>query len=241
MKLKEYTYKVVVKMVDPNFESPIIELIGVLSEEANRLGDRVYRRKALAIHMKWLSLSFLRAEITALDKAHAGSQFLKTQDKSLIISKIETYLSTSRAILDILTYCLCKSFDSSGPAKTFNNLRKRSNLPGWLANFVSTSMLYCKDESMSKNGWLLNLVTDKKVHGTSLRDFVTHGGTIDLEGIQQFDGEYRFGFKPRAGDQFNYHIEDMVDKVHKGICELFRLITINVGQLAIEQGVESKR
>lgn len=217
-------------MVEPCADSPIMEVVDVLQNEARCLADAAYESKALAINTKWYSFSFLRAEIGALDKQYASSTALRLLDKSLIISKIETYLTTARAILDIVAYCLSKSLRLSGYAQSFNKLRKSTDLPPWLADFVRASMKYEKTKSMSNNGWLLNLVTDDAVHGKSLRDFVMHGGTIDLQGVQQLDGEYRFAFKPRKNDPKLYRVEDMVENVHRGICGLFEIITKHLGQ-----------
>lgn len=216
-------------MVEPSAESPILELVDLLQKEGIRLTDAVYQGKALAINTKWQSLSFLRAEICALDKQYASVTAMRLLDKSLIISKIEMYLTTARAILDILAYCLTKSLQLGGYAQSFNDLRKRSDLPAWVADFVNTSMKYDADESMANNGWLLNLVTDDTVHRTSLRDFVMHGGTIDLLGVQNFTGDYRFAFKPRKNDKKFYHVEDMVENIHSGLCGLFKNIVTHLG------------
>ena len=228
MKNKQFNYTIDVTMTEPGIESPILELVDLLQNEAKRLNDRRYAIKALAINTKWHSLSFLRAEIKALDKKYAGLTALRLLDKSLIISKIETYLTTARAILDILAYCLKHSLHLEGYDQSFNNLLKRTgDLPDWLADFVQNSMQYDDSASMSKNGWLLNLVTDK-IHGKSLRDFVMHIGTIDLQSVQQFDQGYLFAFKPREKDKYLYHIEDMVDNVHRGMCELYEIIIQNL-------------
>ena len=238
MKITRYKYTLAVTMVDPCAESPIMEVVDLLQDEARRLADSPYEAKVQAINIKWLSMSFLRAEIHALDKQYASSTVIRLLDKSLIISKIETYLTTARAILDIVAYCLIRSLKLSGYAQSFNDLRKRNDLPVWLANFVRDSLKYNKAESMSKNGWLLNLLTDEAVHGKSLRDFAIHGGTIDLQSVQQFDGVYRFAFMPRKKDHKLYHVEDMVENVHCGICRLLGLIIANLrpGSLEVEQG-----
>lgn len=225
-----YKYTLEVNMAEPCAESPIMEMVVNLQNEARRLDDDTYNAKALAINTKWQSLSFLRAEIHALDKQYASSTTLLLLDKSLIISKIEMYLTTARAIFDIVTYCLTRSLQLSGSAQSFNDLRKRGDLPDWLADFLSVSMKYDETKSMSKNGWLLNLLTDDAIHGKSLRDFVMHGGTIDLQCAEQFNGDYRFSFKTRKNDQNLYHIEDMVENVYSGMCGLFNLIIKHLGQ-----------
>jgi len=62
-----------------------------------------------------------------------------------------------------------------------------------------------------------------------------HTGTIDLQSVQQFDGSYLFALKPRPNDQKLCHIEDLVDVVHRGICELYGLLVKHLNGTKIEQ------
>lgn len=221
---KTYRYSLEITMPDPVADTPIFELVALLQNKAEDLNDRILNTKALAINTKWYGLCFLRAEIKALDKAYAGKPALRVIDKSLIISKIESFLTTARAILDIFSHCILTLLSLSGHKQSFNDLRKRQEIPEWLSEFLTHAMRYDASISMAENGWLLNLVTDNNIHGKSLRDFVSHAGTADLHSVEQFDSTFLFAFKPRESDQYYHHVEDMLDNVYQGTCELFQLV-----------------
>ncbi|MCW1912992.1 hypothetical protein OJ996_05385 [Luteolibacter sp. GHJ8] len=224
MEAKAFSYSLTVSMPDPLLGSQILELGEAIRTDAARLGIANYRNKASAIHLKWLSLSFLRAEIDALDEAYAHRSAIKEVDFALIVSKIEAYLTQARSILDILAWGLTLSFTSGSGRESINDLRKRDDLPEVFKTYFDEALTFDPTYGLAENGWLTLLVSIDKGPRFSLRDFVVHKGTLRLITIQHAHPGPRFGFFPLKDHTSDSPVGEVLQNIYDGIDEFFALV-----------------
>jgi hypothetical protein len=228
---KTYNYRLTVSMRDPILTSQILELGEAMRNDATRIDNKRYRNNSTAVHSKWISLSFLKAEIDMLDESYAGQAAIRELDYALIISKIEAYLTQARSLLDILAWGLTWSLKSQGNRASINSFRKRGDLPVEFKAYFEEALAFDPTYGLAENGWLTLLVSLDNNPQSSLRDFVVHKGTLTLVTIPHAHPGPRFGFCPLKDHTSDSPVGEVLQNVHDGISEFFDLVIAYLSKL----------
>jgi len=190
-------------------------------------------QKSLVIINKWTLMQIAGEETISVCNSILSNYSLEnpaitTFTNNYLSLKLESFLIISRSILDIsstLVYLICTQKKS---IQSINALRKKSDSPKWLKEYLSNQLPYNPNIPFEENKWLSLIVTDNN-SPQSLRDFVTHRGIIDFSFNEIWDDEWDIVIKPRTGvDKYLISVKGVVKKIMNGINEFSLILTENL-------------
>jgi hypothetical protein len=172
-----------------------IEGCGFEDNVLNRL-----RSKTKSLLCRWDAINIIFDEITAIEQQIRtdNSPFIETNRLRIFVSRIESFVFLSRALLDSYSYILSQVLFNE-ETQSINKLRKKQNLPDWLCELLKTAIDGEAPEENVNDGWLKFLVTEN-TGNQSLRDFIAHRGSIEIEMLSDNEGNIEsIAFKPNKG------------------------------------------